>query len=54
MAEMPAEPGWYRLGDHGWDPVDANDAAEELMAGDGWDLTYVDPGITTMAETPLF
>jgi hypothetical protein len=27
--------------------------AKELMAGGGWDLVYVDPGVT-MAETPLF
>jgi hypothetical protein len=52
MAEMLREPGWYRLGCRGWEPVSEAAAAEELMAGGGWDLVYIDPGVT-MAGTPL-
>jgi hypothetical protein len=50
---QPREPGWYRLGDHGWEPVDANDAAEEIQAGGGHDLMYYDAAVTG-AEVPLF
>ncbi len=53
MTELAREPGWYRLGDHGWEPVPAAEAEAEVKAGGGWDLVCVD----TMAagvEVPLF
>lgn len=49
----PLESGWHRLGAHGWEPVDASDAAEEIMAGGGWDLVYVDVE-PAAEEIPLF
>jgi len=52
MADLPAEPGWYRLTDHGWEPVDDDQAETEITAGGGWDLVYVRSA--TLAETPLF
>ena len=53
MAEPLREPGWYRLAEHGWEPVDDLDAEAEIAAGGGWDLVHVQ---TTMAEAevPLF
>ena len=51
MAELPAEPGWYRLTDHGWEPVDDETAEAEIAAG-ARDLMHV--RTAAMAETPLF
>jgi hypothetical protein len=53
MADLPAEPGWYRLTDHGWEPVD--DEVAEVEAATplgGLDLVHVKTA--AMAETPLF
>jgi hypothetical protein len=52
MADLPGEPGWYRLTDHGWEPVDAATAEAEIEAGNGWDFVLVKTA--AMAETPLF
>jgi hypothetical protein len=52
MADLPGEPGWYRLADHGWEPVDDSEAEAEVRHGGGWDLLHVTTG--AMAETPLF
>jgi hypothetical protein len=52
MADLPGEPGWYRLTDHGWEPVDDTTAEAEVAAGGGWDLVHVNTA--AMAETPLF
>lgn len=52
MAEVPREPGWYRLTEAGWEPVDATVAEAEIGAGGGWDLMHV--RTAAMAETPLF
>ena len=52
MADLPGEPGWYRLTDHGWEPVDDTTAETEVAAGRGWDLMHV--RTMAMAETPLF
>jgi hypothetical protein len=52
MAEPLSEPGWYRLTEHGWEPVGNEDAEAEVAAGGGWDLVHVTT--TAMAETPLF
>lgn len=52
MAETPREPGWYRLTETGWVPVDATVAEAEIGAGGGWDLMHVTTA--AMAETPLF
>jgi hypothetical protein len=54
MADLPAEPGWYRLTDCGWEAVDDDDAQAQLDArADGWqNLMHVQSA--AMAETPLF
>ena len=52
MADLPGEPGWYRLTDHGWERVDDADAEAEIIAGGGFDLVHV--RTAAMAETPLF
>ena len=52
MADLPGEPGWYRLTDHGWEPVDDGRAEAECAAGGGHDLMHVKTA--AMAETPLF
>ena len=52
MADLPAEPGWYRLTDHGWEPVDDSEAEAEVQHGGGWDLMHV--RTMALAETPLF
>ena len=52
MADLPGEPGWYRLTGHGWEPVDDTMAEAETEAGGGWDLVHV--RTAAMAETPLF
>jgi hypothetical protein len=52
MADLPGEPGWYRLTDRGWEPVDDTMAEAECAAGGGWDLVRV--RTAAMAETPLF
>ena len=54
MAEMPDAPGWYRLGDHGWQPVDDTQAETELAAGQGWDLVHVGTAQPAAEEIPLF
>ena len=52
MADLPSEPGWYRLTARGWEPVDAATAEAEIKAGGGWDLMHV--RTMALAETPLF
>ena len=52
MADLPGEPGWYRLTGHGWERVDDHDAEAEVAAGGGYDLVHV--RTMAMAETPLF
>lgn len=52
MAEPIAEPGWYRLTDHGWQPVDDTTAETEIAAGHGWDLVHVNTA--PAVEAPLF
>jgi hypothetical protein len=52
MAEPLREPGWYRLTEAGWVPVDDTMAKAEIAAGGGWDLVHVKTA--AMAETPLF
>ena len=52
MADLPSEPGWYRLTASGWEPVDAATAEAEIEAGAGWDLMHV--RTMALAETPLF
>jgi len=54
MAELPREPGWYRLADHGWERVPDEDALAEIKAGGGWDLMCVIGPDPAMAEVPLF
>ena len=55
MADLPGEPGWYRLTDHGWERVDDEVALAEFaaMAPGYQDLVYVEH-TAPMAETPLF
>ncbi len=54
MADLPAEPGWYRLTDHGWERVPDEIAQAQLdaRAGGWWNLMHVTTA--AMAETPLF
>ena len=55
MADLPAEPGWYRLTGHGWEPVDDDVAQAEIDTRPGLggiDLVHVSTAAT--AETPLF
>lgn len=52
MAEPLREPGWYRLTEAGWEPVDDTMAELEISAGGGFDLVHV--RTAAMAETPLF
>jgi hypothetical protein len=52
MTEPLREPGWYRLTEAGWEPVDDTMAEAEVAAGGGWDLVHVKTA--AMAETPLF
>ena len=52
MAEPLRDPGWYRLTETGWVPVDGTTAEAEVAAGGGWDLVHVTT--PAMAETPLF
>ena len=52
MADLPAEPGWYRLTAAGWEPVPGDQADAEINAGGGWDLVHV--RTLALAETPLF
>ena len=52
MADLPGEPGWYRLTEAGWERVDDTMAEAETAAGGGWDLVHV--RTAAMAETPLF
>jgi hypothetical protein len=55
MAEPLREPGWYRLTEHGWTPVDDTTAEAELAAGKGWDLVRVEAATwEPAAEIPLF
>jgi hypothetical protein len=56
MADLPGEPGWYRLTDHGWEHVDAARAQAEYaaMAPGYEDLVYFDTTPPAMAEDPLF
>lgn len=52
---LPAEPGWYRLTEHGWERVPDEQAQAEYatMAPGYQDLTYFE--ITApMVEDPLF
>lgn len=55
MADLPAEPGWYRLTGHGWERVADDQAQAEFaaMAPGYQDLVYV-YHTALMAETPLF
>ena len=52
MAEPLRDPGWWRLTEDGWEPVDDDTAKAEQEAGGGWDLVHVTT--PAMAETPLF
>ena len=54
MADLPAEPGWYRLTDHGWEPVDDDQAQADIdaQANGWWNLMRVKTA--AKAETPLF
>jgi hypothetical protein len=53
MADLPGEPGWYRLTDCGWEPVDDEVAEAEVNTPlGGLDLVHV--MTSAMAETPLF
>ena len=52
MAGLPAEPGWYRLAGHDWEPVDPARAEAEIARGEGWDLVHVKT--TADVEVPLF
>jgi hypothetical protein len=56
MADLPAEPGWYRLTDHGWERVDDEVAQAEFatMAPGYEDLAYLDFAPPAMTEDPLF
>jgi hypothetical protein len=54
MADLPGEPGWYRLTDCGWECVDDDQAEAEIADWHGWDLTYFDTAPAAMTETPLF
>ena len=54
MADLPCEPGWYRLTDHGWERVDDEVAQAEVASGGGWDLVCVQSSAMALAETPLF
>jgi hypothetical protein len=51
MAETLREPGWYRLGDRGWERTDDTTAELEVAAGGGWDLVQVHPA-TYVQTTP--
>jgi hypothetical protein len=54
MADLPSEPGWYRLADHGWEPVGDADAQAQIDArADGW-WNLMRVRTAAMAETPLF
>ena len=50
---LPAEAGWYRLTEHGWQHVDDTTAEAEIGAGQGWDLMHVNATMAD-AEIPLF
>jgi hypothetical protein len=54
MADLPGEPGSYRLTGHGWERVDDEIAEADIDAqADGWwNLMHVKT--PAMAETPLF
>ena len=54
MADLPGEPGWYRLTDHGWERVDDHEAQAQIDAktDDWWNLLHV--RTMALAETPLF
>ena len=52
VADLPGEPGWYRLTAAGWEPVPGADAEAEITAGGGWDLMHV--RTVALAGTPLF
>jgi hypothetical protein len=56
MADLPGEPGWYRLTDHGWEPVAAAQAQAEFAAmTPGYeDLVFFETTPPAMAEDPLF
>ena len=56
MADLPAEPGWYRLTDHGREPVgdDVAQAEYAAMAPGYEDLVYFETTPPAMAEDPLF
>ena len=53
-ADLPAEPGWYRLTANGWEPVPDDEAQAQLDAktGEWWNLLHV--RTMALAETPLF
>jgi hypothetical protein len=55
MADLPGEPGWYRLADRGWERVPDEVALAEFAAmTPGYqDLLYVEYA-EPAAETPLF
>jgi hypothetical protein len=55
VAELPGEPGWYRLTGHGWERVDDEVALAEFaaMAPGYQDLLYVEY-TEPVAEVPLF
>jgi hypothetical protein len=56
MTDLPAEPGWYRLTEHGWVRVPDEVAQAEFAAmTPGYqDLVYFETTTAPMVETPLF
>jgi len=55
MADLPAEPGWYRLTGHGLEPVDAAQAQAGFAAmTPGYENLVFFETTAPMTETPLF
>jgi hypothetical protein len=55
MADLPGEPGWYRLTDHGWEcvPDEVAQAEYAAMAPGYEDLVFFEI-MPAMTEDPLF
>ena len=55
MADLPGGPGWYRLGDHGWEHV-PDDVAETEYAATipGYEELVYYSGTAPMTEATLF
>jgi hypothetical protein len=56
MADLPPGPGWYRLGDHGWEHVPDDVALAEYAAMvPGYEeLVWYSATAPAMVEEPLF